>query len=977
MRNFKKLLVVICVLALLTAGCIFTVLAAPKVGSIEDFNNLVAAADAETDAIAKYKATLAIGNYLGEYKIDSLVGYEEAMANAEKVTVNSAAAVLALINGSVTADNAYIYMMNADTLLEMLDIPDETEGYAAVKEQYNTALTKTVTLLSAKCDAKVETTLKTADNGIAVKKVNAILDYCKPYGENAALEEAKAAFAVLEAAQKNAEQANYKALDAGNALSNYDLPIYFTEDWESRPVGMESSNLGGNWYVDLKGISNKMGIIKDLDGNNTMVHRYQEKEKPQGTYAHLTLGSHKVTGENGLVFEFDVTSFGTLPDQGVVVETGSVGGAYFPPPYFALNSNGDILSNNKSTVVLSGAIVKGQWTHIIIVLDPVEFVYNLYVDGQFICTYDAKYEGKTRYDHSKVGFRISGGAGTSGEISFDNIQIYGGDSYRIHDRLDTMTEDEQFLYYVEYLTDETKLVSERSLAYGTANELIGNYWIVDENGNGTYSERALADPAIMDAVDVYVSFDLEGFLYEVGMKNLASYIDLVKALETIKRESATAQTRKDQIAIIEKFVNANVNLINRDSDSNGNGKADFYDYESIVTRISREAVYDVNAEQFVKLINRFEKATTLSAKQRNYDKAYELAENDGIDIVLIIDESSPNRENFKDLIAAYEIYRNADGVIYELTLSNNSNKIIKCIAKISMYTTEEEWLENRAEMDKYLGLLKDVVFGVGENGEPLYDPEVKGIDEALEFFHASYSYFYALLQDEHVAHIQSVLDRIAATDAYIEKIGMTSSLERYIETNDIDHKDERIILLLNNLDTCKSELKLREADYAKLLVQNAVYFTNLVERMRTAQTYNEQKAYFEEAYLLYFNIDVTVEGTARAVEIFDEYKINLDRIAESSVKFIEAVALYNACETEDEKYAALVECYYNAQFVEMSYDGAEEAMAEYLAAYNAYMGYAEAVNAEITTAGNAVGSVRANCGITNVIAIVIKKLFGN
>ena len=27
--------------------------------------------------------------------------------------------------------------------------------------------------------------------------------------------------------------------------------------------------------------------------------------------------------------------------------------------------------------------------------------------------------------------------------------------------------------------------------------------------------------------------------------------------------------------------------------------------------------------------------------------------------------------------------------------------------------------------------------------------------------------------------------------------------------------------------------------------------------------------------------------------------------------------------------------------------------------------------------GNAVGSVRANCGITNVIAIVIRKLFGN
>jgi hypothetical protein len=62
--------------------------------------------------------------------------------------------------------------------------------------------------------------------------------------------------------------------------------------------------------------------------------------------------------------------------------------------------------------------------------------------------------------------------------------------------------------------------------------------------------------------------------------------------------------------------------------------------------------------------------------------------------------------------------------------------------------------------------------------------------------------------------------------------------------------------------------------------------------------------------------------------------------------------------------------------VELSYDGAEEAMAEYLAAYEAYMNYAESVNEDITSTGNAVASLRVPCGITNVIAIIIKKLFG-
>jgi hypothetical protein len=370
------------------------------------------------------------------------------------------------------------------------------------------------------------------------------------------------------------------------------------------------------------------------------------------------------------------------------------------------------------------------------------------------------------------------------------------------------------------------------------------------------------------------------------------------------------------------------------------------------------------------------KATTLSAKQRNYASAAELAENDGIDIALILDESNPDRANFKNLIEAYHIYRNAAIEIYELTLSNNSEKIIKCVNKINVYTTEEEWLANREFMEEYLGLLKDIVLTVDEQGRLRYNPDVTGIDEAIEFFNASYSYFYAILQTEHVAHIKAALDRAAATDAYIEKMGIISALEKYVEVEDIDEKDPRIADLLNDLDTCKAELVLREADYAKLLVQNAVYFINLVERMRTAETYNEQREYFEQAYVLYFNIDASVEGCKRAVEIFDEYKINLDRIEKSSLGFIEAVAIYNACETEDDKYAALVECYYNAQFVELSYDGAEEAMAEYLAAYEAYMNYAESVNEDITSTGNAVASLRVPCGITNVIAIIIKKLFG-
>ena len=982
MINFKKLLVVVCVLALLIASCVFTTVLAANDGTVDGLNELIKSAEAETDSLAKYKAIVSAHTYLATVnKLDN--GYEEAKANLTKLSVSAAATLLKEVDvKNVNADDAYNKMMKADELLELnnLTFTDEVEGYAEVKVQYDSALVRALGALVKNCDANIETTLTTAKNAIAVNKAKSLLNYCKPFGDESVLDEKKAELEALAAAQERAEQKNYTALDASNRLSNYDLPIFFTETWESCKVGMESSNLTGRWTVDLKGIANKMGILEENAGtdqsNKYMVHRYLEKDNPLASYTQIGLSSHKVDNSNGLVFEFDVTTFGEIPEKGVIVETGSVGGAYFPPPYFVINANGDICKNDKSTVALAGAIVKGEWTHVVLVLEPTEFVYHLYVDGQYICEYDAKYEGKTRYEHSKVAFRISGNPSTYGEISFDNIQIYGGDSYRIHDRLETMTDDEKFLYYVGYFTNESFAVSERSLAYNTANALLGNYWVVDENGEGTYTELTLANPQLMDAVDTYVSFDLESFLKEVGLKNLSEYIEMVKALDAVTRTTATATQRKQLVEEINKFVSKNVDLIDREEDADGNNKSDFYEYDTIVSRIAKEAAYDTNAVDFIRFVSRFEKATTLSAKQRNYNKAYELAENDGIDIVLILDETSADRANFTSLVSAYEVYRNADKVIYELTLSNNSNKIVKCINRISMYTTEEEWLANRENMEEYLFLLRDIILTTDENGNLHYDAEYDGVSEAIEFFNASYSFFYALMQTEHVEHIEAALARAAATDAYIEKMGIISTLEKYIETNDINYKDERIVSLLNNLETCKAELVLREADYAKLLVQNAVYFTNLVERMRTAQTYNEQREYFEQAYVLYFNIDVTVEGTARAVEIFDEYKVNLDRIAESSVAFIEAVAIYNACETEEDKYAALVECYYNAQFVEMSYDGAEEAMAEYLAAYDAYMNYVESVNNEVTATGNAVGSLRVPCGITNVIAIILKKLFG-
>lgn len=981
MRNFKKMLVVICVFALLTVGCVFAAFAADdNTGTVEDLNKLIATAEGATNAAAKYNAILKVAEYLDTKKIDSSAdGYDAAIAAAHKVTVAGADAYVTVVDvDGVTASVAYDGMSKIAKLLGLFELPEDTEGLAALKTKLDPAIVRAVGVLVGNIDADIETTLTTGKNQIAINKAKRIIAEFPLSGDSYSVADLAATLAELEAAQERAIEANLTALDYNNLITNYDLPVYFDEDWQEKAVGMDSTNVGSEWTVDLKDSKNQVGILEEANGNKYFVHKIFDTTGKISSYIQEKSVMSAVVPKDGFVFEFDITTFGDFQDGGVTIETGSVPGAgFFPPCYFYVNGNGDICTNDKSTVVLKDAIVKGEWLHIAIVFDYDLFTYKLYVEGELVTEYDAKYQGATTYEHNKVHLRLNN-SGSSGEVAYDNLVVYGGNSYRNLTRLTDMTDGERFIYYVDYLINEANTVSARTVAHGRAEEMISLYWVTidEETGEGQYTEAVEASAELKAAVDAYLDFDLDVLLADVKAKNLEEFVKLVVDLQKVARSTNTVSLRQQKASVINNFLGSCEGLINSEADNNENGSPDYGEYTLIFNQIVREATYDLNATAFIRHITRFKSAPTLQAKERYYARAKELVDNDGIDISLILDTANPYRNNFKELISAYQTYLEADSYIVDLIKESNSAKIVYCMNLISEYNTEEEWIEHFEEMNKYLFIVKDIVLGKDENGMPLYAVDYEGIKESIEFFNNAYDYFYALLQDQHVAYIEEVLGLILASDQYIEKMGMVSVLERYVEANDINYKDERIVKLLNNLDTCKAELILREKDYAEVLVQNAVYFVNLVEKMRTAETYGEQRSYFEAATPLYYYLDSRVDGAARAVEIYDEYKIKLDRIAESSVVFIEAVAVYKACQTEDEKYAALVECYYNAQFVEMSYEGAEEAMAEYLAAYNEYVGYAEAVNEDIVLSGNAVGSFRANCGVVNIIAVIIKKIFG-
>ena len=997
MKNFKKILAVLCVLTLLVTGCVIATFAAEEyTGTVEDLTSLVEAAEAASSAADKLSAVEAVKAYLDATPVDPATeGYDDLIHRTN-------VCALACFNGfvesaskdSATLASASADLDNADKALTIFELPENLEGYSDSFDEYDAAVLKCADLLIKNIDANITTTLKTATNRVAINTYNGfvkthalkLLDPAVAYAElNAALE-------VLVAEHDKAVEILLAEIDSKNAISDYDLPMYDNYDFEMLNPGTLTGTACGPFSIQNNGFAtHPFKVEAEANGNKYFSHYY---ELPAGNSFHYinlgqkSGGSFMYEDDNGYVFSFDFTTFTQLPSKGIDIEAGGINtpdmGRIFPPYFLTIDGSGSLIggthgSNSGTTTMLEKAVVPGEWINITITFDPEAFVYTTYVDGEKIGSYCARYNGnKFEYDEGGAHIRFSG-KDDNGSFAIDNFVFYSGTNYRNVSKFDEMNDDEKFIYYAEYFSDEDRDINGKNVAYTRAGELISKYWTWTdkENNIGEYTEYANGNPAIKSAVDQFLSFDFEELLGFVKKANLEEYISMIVALDNIER-STTVSDRTLQAGKISAFAVDYADYINKEIDEDGNGKADYYQYNEVYSRVLQEMIYDENAKIFIRHMYRFGLVTTLSALERYYSKARALIDEGGIDLSIIngtADISDKEKANFKELFEAYETFVMAADHIVEVTKMENSNRILICMGMISEYDTEEEWLANYDFVYKYLSIVKPVVLEKEADGSLKYDKNYEGVEEAVEFFNVAYDYCYNVLQTTHVEYLNGILESIASNDAYIEKMGMVSMMDRYLADNDINFADPRIIEIRNNLETCRAELQLREEDYAKILYQNGVYFVNCVEKLRTSETYAEQKKYFVEATELYYNMDITVEGAARAASIYEEIAIEIAIIEEASVKFLEAVAIYQACENNDDRYAALVECYYYAGDVEMSFEGAAEAMAFYEAEYAAYMSYAEATNAEIVATGNAVGSLRTTCGISTVIAIIIKKIF--
>ncbi len=763
------------------------------------------------------------------------------------------------------------------------------------------------------------------------------------------------------ATDKETMLADKKAeIERDTPLSEYDFPVLVGPlTWEEDTAeARDKTKFGFTEIVSKDADGNFTGVETEEGGNSYFTVRYSENNASH-TYPYVSFAKTQNTS-NDVVIEFDFTSFGNLPtfvpfQHTSTVETTS--GVRRSPSFFNLYSDG-ITPQNGAKV--SGEYVKpGEWSHFSLIYHRESCTMDIYVDYELVCEgINTRDSGARTDDYVMSMIRIGPNGLTSCEFSLDNLIVYEGSHIRTVDLFDTMSRHETFNYYVMVMSRESSSIADRKIAYDHATELIGNYW------NGTdYTVGALTGEIkaqVQQSVDLYNSFNYEELYNSYIVNNLNKFVKMVDDLAAIGRGLDLISERNSAIAAIDNQLAAWGNDILKTEDSNYGQTLLLYQ------QCKDEIKIEQYINDFCKAVERFYNAIdfTTATMQRHYNTMMQYVNAD-------LDTTLVGVEGFERFTENYAKYLAAGELLLEKTYNDNAKRIIDCVAFIREYDTVEEWVANYDYINNYIILLRKAI----RAGD--YNAEFDGVEEAIDFFNFVDEYFYADLQERHIAYITEILDRYAGTDGYVGRMGICALVTAYLEDEDVDFDNEKISALVDRLNVYQSELDMIKEDYIDVLEQNTLYFKSIVEKMYTVTDYAQLSALYSEARLLYIAMNVGDESLAELIEYYDEVNAMIKNAEAASANFILATTTLAAAVEEGDKdaiFAALVDCYTFAADSQLSIEGVSEAMEFYVAQLNAYDSAVNESNAQISDGIHAVGSVRANCGSTSVIAVVVKKL---
>lgn len=874
---------------------------------------------------------------------------------------------IGLAIGAVAEDEYTGTMEELNTLVAALDGEKASlDSYKAVAEYLPTVdpasdgYADTVTAVQAKALAQAQVYLtemaseavaSTANNQIAVNRFNAFikLGLCDADSDDykALMTDAEARIAL----QAEAKEANRQAMLGKSTLSDYNLSVIINSDLENGENPFRTTDKKGVCKVDVK--DGALHIVTAKTDAKTSAYVQHD-------------GWADLAANSGVVIDFDFANFGD-----VMTRFHLEGGGHNSlkddsrvfVSYFSITSDGVKTGDYAGQkVVLKNAVVTGEWLHFTVIYDPVSYTFSLYCEYELLDSYTAEINGH-RVKINNVRFATD--TEPVGHHAFDNVQVYAGTTLRDLNMFQKMSAEEKFVYYANYYTnDESNDILGRYTSQKNVNAAIDNYLNEDgsfkpfEQGNLSDEEYAALLVKVQQAIEKVNSFDATEFISGLKRSNCNTFIEYVGELGAIKRElnNSNIDSRAKAVKKIEDFLISTDGIIEESDEY----KAAFNTY----LMHQRNRYVDENILVFNKYMEVYTKVETLSALRKYYNLAKELYEDESYPI----NPEDALLEGFEAFAAAYELYSNAERRIEGVERDQNSKKILSCYSLISVFD-QSEWDANYDYINPYVVTIRNII------SSGYYNFDYEGVDKIIDAFEPMDDHFYSLLQDVHIAEISARLDFVYNNDAYIEKMGTLSYITRYLESNDIDRENPEMAALIANYETALDELKFREDDYETVLKQNASYFVSLVEKMRISDNFNEKRELYDKATGFYFALDASEDDVKAAIKVFDEHTLYFETGETSSKLFLDAVVILRTAETEQEKYAALVDCYIFSADAVLTYDGVKEAMEYYTAEYNAYNSAAVATIEVIENIGVTVGSVRANCGVNSIIAVIIKKIF--
>ena len=996
MKNLKKILAVICVLVLVCVGVVFAAIAEDAyTGTVEELEAKIAViADDASKADARvYNAV----TYLASVDPDA-EGYDAAVASLKAAIIATAKKHVDANASESDTEKKIANITSTATLLGYLEIDANTDGYGDVVSGLNASIVEVVDGIADSIEFVQNTETgywNTMDTKIAINKINSLLK--KGVDTLAGAPELEGKLAQINATYNEKYIANKENAEGYATVDEYKYGMALELDFSKGSAPDYGFGKMDNYKTNQYGIEDKDGEkVFTIHYASPSSHTYPQVSTPDAS--------------NGIVCEFDFTTFSQMPGgRGFEVSGGgqkNQAGISCDPLIFGITSEGylyygDRRSDSSTYVQVTNedgspkvVITPGEWVHLAYVFNYSKQTFDIYFEYELVGSSTAKTGSKDSHasadaapiNHDNI--RLSAST-DSGEFSLDNFKVYRGSAIRTDKKLDGMTKDEEFIYYCDYILDSRKHVLSRNSVYKMAGELIAKYCVLDEDGKAVveYIEGYGENAAIVAAIEKYLSFDLDEAFAELRRANRDEFIALVDTLESMDRNLTNTAVRMAYLKVVTDFVESSTGNIEQDDLYN----VAYTKYQALDKQIN----CDSNATLFVLSMERFATSPTLVSRQKHLDNAsllkfnetYPLDEtyyNSCFKITYDTDGNEISRESldasFDSFITEYNNYDDATLILEEYIKTDISKKIVTVIDLLKDYDTVEEWQANYDYINEYILILRSYVKD-GEDDEDFqeFDTSYEGINQALEIYTTINTWFYNDLQSKHITKLNEQLAAIRATDSYIVKMGVCAAITRYLATEDIDFKNEDIKRIITEHNTYVEELEYRREDYTALLEQNAYYFNTVVTKLSLADDYSEIVSLYEEATVYYFALDANVEGTRDMMLVYDSFTEKLDNIKEYSEKFIESMNLYALVDDSnmDEKFNALVTCYYYSQYAEASYEGVSEKLAAFEVAYDAYMAEVALTNSELADATVIMASSRANNGNAPVVSVILGALEEN